>query len=233
MRTQKVLRTITILTIFAVACAVTAWAVAAVGQPATRSTIQQEAKSKRKTLKELAKERDVEYTSERESEVEFGDPLSVARYAHAIVLGRVTKTESYFGDTDDYIMTRYHVDVRRVLKDGSSEVITQLRPGQEPPVPPSTSLTFVREGGVVSVNGHKAVSNVKGRELLKAGDEYVLFLEWSPDFKSYKIMGGISGAVLVDSNRLVKPLGSSEDARKKYEGHDLEEFINKLSLALR
>jgi hypothetical protein len=79
----------------------------------------------------------------------------------------------------------------------------------------------------VNVNGHRVSTKLKGSELLTAGKDYVLFLEWSPAFNSYLLMGGSSGAFLIQDNSKIKPLGS-EKGLLQHEAKDLEAFIHEV-----
>jgi hypothetical protein len=161
---------------------------------------------KRKTLREVALERDVEIISHPEL-AEYNDLHSLARGADTIVVGRITHAESSFDESDNNIDTTYSVDVQRVLK----------------ATPPITSpLNFVGFGGVVHVNGHRASTRVKGFDLLKTGKDYILFLEWRPKRQSYILAGGMSGAFLIEDHSLIRVLASSQKSRLKHQYNDME-----------
>lgn len=217
---KKLLRSVTMLTLLAVALSLTAWAVAFVqrqpgGQPA------QADQTKRKTLRDLGRERDIEVeVPDVEFNLEYGDLRTLAEHAHAVVVGHVDTEESSFSG-DDHIITSYSLTLERVLKDGTAKTIPLLLPEQERPAPLATPLKFVREGGVVQLNGHRVSKKLRGGEALKAGQNYVLFLHWSPDFKAYHLVGGISGAFLIRHDYSVKPLGS-EKGMRRYDGMSLE-----------
>ncbi|HKC62290.1 MAG TPA: hypothetical protein VKB86_01570, partial [Pyrinomonadaceae bacterium] len=155
---------------------------------------------------------------------EYNNLSSLAKDSTVIVLGQITKEDSSF-DGDDYIITIYTIDVQRVLKDTTS--LITLGPNDAPPLPITPSLKFVRPGGVMNVNGHQVSQKLKGVELLKEGKQYVLFLRWSPAFKSYHLMGGSSGAFLVKDNRIT-PLGSEKEFKLKHSGADLEAFVSEV-----
>jgi hypothetical protein len=205
----------------------TAWAVSLIQQQANKPQ-SPKAGARSKTLREAAQERDVELTSLSESETEFADPVQAARDAHAVVLGRIVKAESVFTGSD-FIDTYFTVEVQRVLQDNTAHV--PLPAGAERPALLTSPLKFVRAGGAVRVNGHTATVKVKGRELLAEGKTYILLLEWSPAYQAYHLMGGISGVILVEPDLLVRPLASSEETKRKYEGTHLEAFITKLARA--
>ena len=180
---------------------------------------------KRKTLREIGQERDIEVSVPNlEFNNEYSNLSSLAKDSTVTVLGQITKEESSF-DGDDHIITTYAVDVQRVLKDTTSSV--PLGPKDAPPLPITPSLKFVRPGGVMNVNGHHVSQKLNGSELLKEGKQYVLFLRWSPAFKSYHIMGGSSGAFLVKGERIA-PLGSAKEFKLKHSGTDLETFIGEV-----
>jgi hypothetical protein len=182
---------------------------------------QQDENRKRKTLREVGKEREVEkLVPNLEHNKEYNNLASLATNSTAIVVARITKEVSSF-DSDDYINTTYTLDVQRVLKDITST--TPLGPNDARPLPLTSPLKIVRAGGVVYVNGHRVSEKLKGSELLTSGKRFVLFLRWSPAFKSYHLMGGASGAFLVQDDQQIKPLGSELKLRDG--SLDLETFI--------
>ncbi len=182
---------------------------------------------KLKTLREIGEERDIEVSVPNlDMDNEYSDVASLARYSTAIVLGHITDEKTSLSESGNYIDTYYTVDVQRVLKDTTST--TYLRPNDPPVLPPASPLTFVRAGGTVTVNGHRVSAKLKGSELLKAGNDYVLFLRWSPPFNAYHLMAGSSGAFLVQNNSKIKPLGSEKQLKLKHEGKDLETFISEV-----
>jgi hypothetical protein len=186
------------------ALSLTAWAIAFAPRQNAQTT--QTDETKRKTLRDIARERDVEVQdSGGELSVEYNDLRTLARNAEAIVVGRITEGESSFS-SDDYIITTYHLDVQRVVKE--MRLSAPLMAGQEPPAPLATPLKLIRSGGTVLVNGHRATSTLKGGDRLKPGNDYLLFLSWSPNYKAYTLAGGVSGAFLVDGEQRLSPLGT-------------------------
>lgn len=180
---------------------------------------------KRKTLREVGQERDVEISiPELEGNMEYSNLSSLAKASTAIVVAEVNREESSF-DGDDNIITSYSIDVQRVLKDTTSTII--LGPNDARPLPLTSPLKVVRSGGTVKVNGHKVSAKLKGSELLKEGKQYVFFLRWSPAFNSYHLMGGSSGAFLVKDGRIT-PLGSEKELKLTHNGKDLETFISEV-----
>lgn len=218
---KKLLRSLTALTLIAAAFSITAWSLSLLRQRQGNPQSSDGEKSKRKTLREIARERDVEVIGHVESEAEYDDMQSLAKAANAIVVGRVTSAGSSF-DGDDNITTTYQVDVQRVLRDATSEV--PLLPGWTPPTSLTPTVKLIRHGGVVEVNGHRASTKSDGQKSLAVGKDYILFLWWSPSFNAYYLAGGNSGAILVDSNRRVRPLGKT--AKAKYRDFDVEAFIS-------
>lgn len=220
---KKLLRSLTALTLIAAAFSITSWALSLLGQRQGHPQSSGAEKSKRKTLREIARERNVEVISHVESETEYDDMQSLAKAANAIVVGRVASAEPSF-DGDDQIITTYQVEVQRVLRDATSEV--PVLPGWTAPTPLTPTIKLVRYGGVIEVNGHKASAKAEGQESLIVGKNYVLFLWWSPSFKAYDLAGGNSGAVSVDSDQRVRPLGKA--AKVKYRDFNVEAFINEV-----
>jgi hypothetical protein len=226
---KKILRTITILTLIAAVFSVTAWVISLVqAHPGKLQTPAASSENRKRTLREVAQERDVETTADPEGEAEHTDLRALAESSRAIVLGRITKAESSFIESGEFIVTTYTLDVRRVFKDTTSEGAWRLLPEGVPPAPLATPLKFVRWGGVVEVNGHRASLKMKGYELLKEGRDYIFFLNWSSFIKAYDLAGGISGVVRVEDDLRVTPLASSEKVKRKHGGADLETFINEI-----
>jgi hypothetical protein len=222
---KKALRSLTILTILAVALSVTAWAMSSMRQQSRNQQPQDANGTRRKTLREVAQERDAEVIAHPHSETEISDLHDLAKSSRAIVLGRITRVEPSFTPSGEFIQTFYTLDIQRVLKDTTWDGPGPLLEGWIPPAPLTTPLRFVRDGGVVEVNGHKASWKVKGYELLKEGKDYIFFLYWSPYSKAYVLAGGISGVVQVDDNLRVTPLASAEKVKLKHGGASLETFI--------
>ena len=103
---KNALRSLTILTLLAAALSVTAWAVSLVN-PQSGDKQAQGSKTKRKTLRDIAQERDVEAeVSDTESNSEYEDFRLLAKHAEAIVVGRVLDEESAcVGDDYDQSVT--------------------------------------------------------------------------------------------------------------------------------
>lgn len=187
---------------------------------------QQGIAQKRKTLREIAQERDVEIeVPGLETENEYSDLGELVKSAQLIVVGRINDEESGFSG-DDHIITTYSVDVQRVLKDTTSQAVLQPRDAR--PIPVTSSLKFLRSGGTVTVNGHRVSMKLRGSEMLKPGDDYVLFLWWSPNFESYRLLAGSSGAFLVKENLRVQPLGNKKPLQDKTNDVDLETLVNEI-----
>jgi len=189
---------------------------------------------KPKKLREIAMERDVEVPGlEENSEYfEYSDFKEAAKDANAIVYGRIIGRNSYFDDSglpfEDgrIIMTEYTVEVLRVLKDRTREMM--LSPDMPAPAPLSTPLKIKRNGGVVYVNGHRASMKVKGFEAINPGQEYIFFLFWSSAYKTYSLAGNISGVIAVNYDLSLQSLASSEEMQSKLRGMKLEDLIKQL-----
>lgn len=221
---EKILRSITVLTLLSVSLSVAAWAIASAQKQDPKSIDS----TRPKTLRERALERDVEFDMrEGHFDSQYGDLRWLAKYSDAIVLGRILEEESYF--SGDYeITTKYKVDVQRIIKDGTPEAALLAQSlGRQFPAPLTTPLRFTRFGGTVQVNGHRASMRVKGSELLKSGGTYLLFLEWTGG--NYRLADGMSGAVLVGDNLQIKPLGTNHSLkRKNYDKLSLDAFIEEV-----
>lgn len=188
--------------------------------------VQQGVAQKRKTLREMGQERDVEIEIPgQELENEYSDLGALAKSAQLIVVGRINDEDSSFSG-DNHIITTYTVDVQRVLKDTTSQAV--LRPQDARPIPVTSSLKFLRSGGTVTVNGHRVNMKLRGSEMLKPGKDYVLFLWWSPNFESYRLLAGSSGAFLVKENLRVQPLGHKKPLQEKANNVDLETLVNEI-----
>jgi hypothetical protein len=221
---EKILRSITFLTLLSVALSVAAWAIASAQKQDPKSADT----TRSKTLREKALEQDVEIDMrEGHFDREYSDLRTLAKHSDAIVVGRLLKEESYFSG-DNHITTIYTVDVQQVIKDGTSEAgrLSQSV-GNEFPTPLTTPLRFTRFGGAVQLNGHRASVRMKGSELLTSNNTYVLFLQWTG--RNYHIAGGMSGAVLVDGNFRTKPLGTNQALKlKSYDKLNLRAFIEEI-----
>jgi len=68
---------------------------------------------------------------------------------------------------------------------------------------------------------------VKGSELLTSNKTYVLFLQWTGG--NYHIAGSMSGAVLIDDDFRIRPLGTKEALKlEKYYKLALDSFIEEV-----
>lgn len=221
--TKKLPHSTTVLILVGLTLSLTAWALTSAtpqGGPATQND-----GARRKTLRDIARERDVEVEeSGEELSAEYDDLRSLAKGAEAIIIGRIIDKESSF-DGDDHIVTTYQFDVLRVVKD--TRLNAPLLSGQEPPAPLVSPLKLVRPGGTVLVNGHRASSKLKGSERLKPGHDFLLFLWWSPNFKTYTLAGGVSGAFLINGEQRLSPLGSMP-GMLKYKGGDLQAIVDEV-----
>src|ERR1044072_900343 len=138
--TNKLLRSVTVLALAGLVVTLTAWAVASTTRQGGQAA--PGAGQKGKTLRDIARERDVEFEeSAEELNSEYDDLGTLAKGAEAIIVGRITGEESSF-DGDDHIITAYQLNVLRVIKD--TRLNAPLLSGQEPPAPLVTPLTLVR-----------------------------------------------------------------------------------------
>lgn len=223
---KRLMRSTTLLVIIAIALSAVVFAVRLQQQGSANSS-----QGKKKTLKDIAAERDAEISEGIESQAEYGTLEALTKDASAIVYGRIVDARSFFDESDplaygEDITTEYTVDVYRVVRD--TKLKYKLDPGQAAPAPLITPLKIARNGGVVEVNGHKATVKVNGYESLKPGKQYVFFLFWSTAYKAYVLAGGASGAVVVNDDHSLTPLASSEAIKGELRGIDLERFISRL-----
>lgn len=221
---NRLLRALTVLTLSGLVLSLAAWAIAS-SAPQDKQPSQAD-RTKPKSLREIARERDVDAdVPEMENTAEYNDLRVLARDAEAIVIGRVIDEESTF-DGEDHIVTSYRLEVQSVLK--HTKLNGPLGVGDEAPAPLVTPLKLARPGGVVQVGGRRAALKLKGSEPLKPGRDFVFFLWWSPAYKAYTLAGGVSGAFLIDMDQRLKPLGSKAGMRK-YDGGRLQAVIDEVS----
>ena len=182
---------------------------------------------KPKKLKEIALERDVEVQGSSRcdlSEVSLSDLTS----SKAIVYGRITESKSFFEDSGapiergEYVTTEYLIEVLETLKDRTLETLPAS--DKTPPSPLTTPVKIARNGGTVYVNGHRASVKVKGYEELIPERKYVFFLNWSADYRAYVLTACIFGAVMVNDDLSLKPLGSSKRFETELRGASLLTF---------
>jgi len=190
------------------------------------------AKVRQKNLRDIAKERDVVWSGGSHPVTEYSTFEELVGQAKAVVYGRIVDSRSLWDESGhpvehgENITTEYTVEVLRVVRDKTRSDATA--PGALSPAPLTTPLKIARDGGIVYENGHRAEVKYKGYESLKPGKPYVFFLFWSKDYKAYVMAGGLSGAVMVEDDRSLKPLASSEDIREKLRGADLESLITQV-----
>lgn len=89
---NRLLRPATLIALTAAALSLTARASTSAPRQSPRAA--QTDETKRKTLRDIARERDVERVSHSESEAEYDDMRQLARDAEAIVVGRVSTAEA-------------------------------------------------------------------------------------------------------------------------------------------
>lgn len=224
---KKSLRVAVVAIGFVVAFAAIAAGVASQREAAKSPAVNQQ---RPKKLREIAMERDVEIPG-RAAHAEYADFEALAKDAEAVVYGRISEAKSYFDESGHpiehgtIITTEYAVEVLRVLKDKTREVM--LPPGRRNPAPLATPLKIARNGGVVNVNGHRASVKVKGFDEVKPGKQYVFFLFWG--ISSYSPAGGNSGVVVVNDDLSLHSLASSEEMQSKIRGMNLEALAIRIS----
>lgn len=223
-----IFRSMTLLTLLAVLVATLAVLLVQRQGAAKSRDVKQ---TKQEKLREIAMKRDVEVQGP--SGCDLGDTslANLKSESGAIVYGRITGSSSFFDESSpseagDYITTEYTVEVLRVLKDTTLESMPP--PHKAPPVPLTTPLKIARNGGVVNVNGHCATVKVKDYEDLGPGKEYVFFLNWSPDYRAYKLTNCIFGAIMVNEDLSLRSLGSSKEFKAQLHDMNLESLFRQI-----
>jgi hypothetical protein len=225
---KKVLRSLSLLTFLVAALSVTVWTFSLVSQQAPKAENTKAENTSRKTLREIARDRDVEVdVPDGERNVEYASLSSLADHAEAIVIGQIVEEASSF-DGDDDIFTTYQVDIKQILK--HTKLKAPLATGEQQPMPLTTPLKIARPGGLIYVNGHKASKKLRGSDSLKVGKDYVFFLWWSPAYKAYTLTGGISGVFSIEKDLTVKSLGSKSGVTA-YNGSTLQAIANEIQSA--
>lgn len=115
--------------------------------------------------------------------------------SNLIVLGKITSATAYLSADKGNVYTEYAVKIDEIFKDDTSKKR------------PSSLITVDRAGGFVRYpNGHKMLYTVKGTDLPRVGDSYVLFLtrkDESPNYQiltAYEIQNENARAIDVQSN---------------------------------
>jgi hypothetical protein len=224
MNMKKILvRSTSVYIFLALAFSITAWSVSLTNRQAETKMSQNVNSEQRKSMRQRVQERDVEVELvATEDNAQKSSIQSLKKNAIAIIVGHIAEENSYF-DGDDGIVTNYSVEIQRVLKDNTSNWPYL---GFTPPTPLTSPLKVIRDGGEVHVNGHRASMKLEGSEMLKPNKDYVLFLRWSPDFKAYRPVGGVSGFFVVEDSR-IKPVGSKKEI-KKHDGAALQTFVDEI-----
>jgi hypothetical protein len=216
---ERLLKVLTTLSVAGAILSIAIWSTGVVGK--------QQGKQERKTLREIGAERDIKTSIPGSgSNNEYYDLVTLTRAADAIVIGNIDSEKPEFSG-ENSISTYYTVQVESILKE--VELKAPVRPGKPEPAPLQTPLKFVRSGGTLELNGHRVRQYLRGEERLGSGQQYVLFLWWSPSYNCYYLVGGASGAFLIGAkSNEIRPLGAASGLLK-YEGTSLASFINEVS----
>jgi len=110
--------------------------------------------------------------------------------------------------------TAYQVRIASVIK-------------SEPGVAAGQVVTVVRSGGQHLSNGRLVRSYQPNFEDFAIGNEYVLFLAWSPEIHGFDVIFGPDSAFQVAADRSLRPLGRSEVAKARM-GEDVDTFVGML-----
>jgi len=170
---------------------------------------------KRKSLFELAKEQDVEIIAHHHSEGEHS--IETLAKSEAIVQGRIIKTTTIL--EGDSLYTTYTIETQRIIKPFVSGVPIEAYQILEktPPEPIGAIFQLSRPGGSMTINGHQINEKVAGFDELTQGKNFIFFLCWSGDYKTYMLSGGISGVILVDDDLKILPLAKTDRVKKSNE----------------
>ena|SRR5436190_462097 len=218
---QKVTRPLTIITLVGVLFSITVLSASLLNKPLNKSqgqasqSIPQDGPSK--TLRDVAQERDVEIDSTT-CLGEFSDLASLTKASSTIVVARIIDAQSFFSKDGGDISTKYTLDIDRILK-------------AEGPI--SAPFEFIGFGGIVEVNGHRAIYKKKGFDQLIKGKRHVFFLQWRPQDNIYILSGGgVSGVFTVDDNSNVQSLASDSKSElyMRHSGINLESFLQKVTV---
>jgi hypothetical protein len=212
---KKITRPLTIITLIGVLFSITVLSASLFDKPQEQTSQNVSQNGRFKTLRDVAQERDVE-TESTSCLGEFSGLASLTKASNTIVVGTIIDTKSYFSEDGHTISTTYTIHTERILK-------------SEGPI--SAPFEFVGFGGIVEVNGHRAVYKKKSFDQLIKGKRHVFFLQWMPKYKMYFLSGGeVSGVFTVDDNSNVKSLASDSNSELhvKHSGINLETFHSKV-----
>jgi hypothetical protein len=214
---KQIVRPLMIITLYGVILVLTAWPATLINKPQEQASQNLSQEVRPKTMLEAAQERDVELVSS-DCMAEFSDLSSLSINSSTIVVGRIIEAQASFSKDGHHISTICSVEVERVLKATA-------------PIP--VPLEFIGFGGVVIVNGHRAVYKQKGYDKLIIGKRYVLFLEWIQRGSYYILSGGVSGLFSIDEKLIVQSHASdiNSELRMKYSGINLESFVSEVMLS--
>jgi hypothetical protein len=217
---NRILNLLTLVTVLAIAF----WFFASSERVDSQSDSANSRQTKPKKLRERAAERDVEVDGPSGCDLTHVTVEGLSKDSSAIVYGKINGSRSFFDESSpseagDHITTEYSIDVLRVLKDTTRATAS---PQTDVPAPLTTPLKIARNGGMVMVNGHRASVRVKDFEELNSGNQYVFFLNWSPDYKAYILTNCALGAILVKDDLQLKPLGNSKELRAELSALNLQ-----------
>ncbi len=178
-----------------------------------KSTAQEPvSQEKRKSLREIAQDRDVELVAERHSEIEYS--LETLVNSEAIIQGKIIGIETTL-ETDS-LYTTYTIETQRAIKPFVSGLPLEAYQILNKPAPAPIKSTFKisRVGGALLVDGHRISERVAGLDELKRGDSYIFFISWSGDYQTYMLAGGISGVLRVNRDGTLVSLATDKDVRE-------------------
>lgn len=121
---------------------------------------------------------------------------SLSCSADAIVVGTVSSKTSQLMDKRQFVFTEYDFVVTEVLKDNRAA-----------PIVLNQSVTVVRPGGTVEIDGQIVRALDDSFRPLLTDNSYLLFLKYLPKTKSYDSVI-LKGSFKVKDNRLIKLTGA-------------------------
>lgn len=131
-------------------------------------------------------------------------------FADVVIVGTVTKKSSHPTEDQSFIFTDYVINVREVLKRTSPAFI-----------PTNSEITVTRPGGTILINKRKVNALDESFQLLKVGEQYLLFLRFIPETGTYKS---------IDSGDTFSLKGDKLKLLKKSSTHRIELDYTALSL---
>lgn len=94
--------------------------------------------------------------------------------ADAVVVGTLAEESAFLNEDETFVFTEYRLDAAEVIRNNAAA-----------PIKPGDSLTIVRDGGTVRLDGRAVRALTADFEPFKTGGRYVLFLRHVPATGAY------------------------------------------------